>query len=134
MAKEFSRAQRVADYLQRELAGLIQREVRDPRVGMVSITGVDVSRDIGHAKVHYTVLSADDSSDNIDESTAALNKAAGFLRSQLSRDSSMRSVPQLRFYFDESVGRGRYLEDLIGKAADADRALGLRADDADQEG
>ena len=133
MAKEFSRAQRVADYLQRELAGLIQREVRDPRVGMVSITGVDVSRDIGHAKVHYTVLSVDDSSDNIDESTAALNKAAGFLRSQLSRDSSMRSVPQLRFYFDASVGRGRYLEDLIGKAADADRALGLRSDDAEQE-
>ena len=60
-----------------------------------------------------------------------LNKAAGFLRSQLSRDSSMRSVPQLRFYFDASVGRGRYLEDLIGKAADADRALGLRNDDGE---
>lgn len=134
MAKEFSRAQRVADYLRRELAGLIQREVRDPRVGMVSITGIDVSRDIGHAKVHYTVLSTDDSDESIAESTAALNKASGFLRTQLSRDSAMRSVPQLRFYFDESVGRGRYLEDLIGKATDADRALGLRSDDADKEG
>jgi ribosome-binding factor A len=133
MAKEFSRAQRVADYLQRELAGLIQREVRDPRVGMVSITGVDVSRDIGHAKVHYTVLSVDESDDNIAESTAVLNKASGFLRTQLSRDSAMRSVPQLRFYFDESVGRGRYLEDLIGKATDADRARGLSSDDADPE-
>ena len=122
----------MADYLQRELASLIQREIRDPRVGMVSITGVDVSRDLGHAKVYYTVLSADDS-DDIEESTAVLNKAAGFLRSQLSRDSSMRSVPQLRFYFDTSVGRGRYLEDLISKAADADRALGLRADDPDSE-
>jgi ribosome-binding factor A len=132
MAKEYSRTSRVADHLQRELAGLIQREVRDPRVGMVSITGVDVSRDMGYAKVYYTVLSADED-DDIEESTAVLNKAAGFLRSQLSRDSSMRSVPQLRFYFDSSVGRGRYMEDLIGKAAQADRALGLRDDDADTE-
>jgi ribosome-binding factor A len=131
MAKEYSRTSRVADHLQRELAGLIQREVRDPRVGMVSITGVDVSRDIRHAKVHYTSLDVDGSDDNNEELTAVLNKAAGFLRSQLSRDSSMRSVPQLRFYFDASVGRGRYLEDLIGKAADADRALGLRNDDGE---
>ena len=132
MAKEYSRTQRVADHLQRELAGLIQREVRDPRLAMVSITGVDVSRDMGYAKVHYTVLSTDDS-DDIEEATAVLNKAAGFLRRQLSRDSSMRSVPQLRFYFDASVGRGRFLEDLISKATDADRALGLRADEPDSE-
>jgi ribosome-binding factor A len=122
MAREFTRSQRVADYLQRELSGIIQREVRDPRVGMISVTGVDVSRDIGHAKVHYTVLGAD-SSDDAKESTEVLNKAAGFLRSQLSRDSNMRSVPQLRFYFDNSVGRGRYMEDLIGRAAQADKDL-----------
>lgn len=122
MAKEYSRTQRVADYLQRELAALIQHEVRDPRVGMVSITGVNVSRDLGHAKVYFTVLGCD-SDEEASESTAALNKASGFLRSQLSRDSNMRSVPQLRFYFDSSVGRGRHLEDLIRRAADADRHL-----------
>ncbi len=130
MAKEYARTQRVADYLQRELAGLIQHEVRDPRVGMVSITGVDVSRDLGHARVYYTVMGSD-SSEEAKESTEALNRAAGFLRSQLSRDSSMRSVPQLRFYFDASVGRGRQMEDLIRKAADADRELGLRNGDED---
>ena len=128
MAKEYARTQRVADYLQRELAALIQHEVRDPRVGMVSITGVDVSRDLGHAKVYYTVMSSD-SGDDASESNEALNKAAGFLRSQLSRDSNMRTVPQLRFIFDTSVGRGRDLEDLIRRAADADRELGLRDDD-----
>lgn len=128
MAKEYARTQRVADYLQRELAQLIQREVRDPRVGMVSITGVDVSRDLGHARVYYTVLGSD-SSDEAKESTEALNRAAGFLRSQLSRDSSMRSVPQLRFYFDASVGQGRHMEDLLRRAASADRELGLRADE-----
>ena len=128
MAKEYSRTERVADYLQRELAGLIQHEVRDPRVGMVSITGVNVSRDLGHAKVYYTSLESD-SSEEAAETTEALNRAAGFMRSALSRDSSMRSVPQLRFYFDSSVGRGRDLEELIRRAADADRELGLRDDD-----
>ena len=132
MAKEYARTQRVADYLQRELAALIQHEVRDPRVGMVSITGVDVSRDLGHARVYYTLMGAD-SADEATESTEALNKAAGFLRSQLSRDSNMRMVPQLRFYFDASVGRGRNLEDLIRRAADADRELGLRDDESGEE-
>ncbi|MDG2271789.1 MAG: 30S ribosome-binding factor RbfA [Halioglobus sp.] len=127
MAKEYARTQRVADYLQRELALLIQHEVRDPRIGMVSITGVDVSRDLGHAKVYYTALDSN-SSDDASESTEALNRASGFLRSQLSKDSNMRTVPNLRFYFDGSVGRGRNLEDLIQRATDADRELGLQDD------
>ena len=79
MAKEYSRTQRVADHLQRELAALIQHEVRDPRVGMVNITGVNVSRDLGYAKVYYTVLGCD-SGEDASESTEVLNKAAGFLR------------------------------------------------------
>lgn len=77
MAKEYSRTQRVADYLQRELAALIQHEVRDPRVGMVSITGVNVSRDLGHAKIYVTVLGRD-SGEDASDSIEALNKAAGF--------------------------------------------------------
>ncbi len=132
MAKEYARTQRVADYLQRELAALIQHEVRDPRVGMVSITGVNVSRDLGHARVYYTSMGSD-STDEATETTEALNRAAGFLRSQLSRDSSMRSVPQLRFYFDTSVGQGRHMEDLIRRAADSDRELGLREDEGGEE-
>ena len=82
MAKEYARTQRVADYLQRELANLIQHEVRDPRVGMVSITGVDVSRDLGHARVYYTVMGAD-SAEQAGDTTEALNKAAGFLSGAL---------------------------------------------------
>ncbi|MCB1675768.1 MAG: 30S ribosome-binding factor RbfA [Halioglobus sp.] len=128
MAKEFSRTQRVADYLQRELAALIQRELRDPRLGMVSITGASVSRDLAHARVYYTVLGSD-SPEEASECTAVLNKASGFLRSQLSRDAAMRSVPQLRFYYDSSVGQGRRMEELIRQAADADRKLGLRDDE-----
>ncbi len=132
MAREFGRTERVADYLQRELAGLIQREVRDPRVGMVSVTGVSVSRDLGHARVYFTELDVD-SGEEASECTDVLNRAAGFLRSQLARDSNMRSVPRLRFYFDSSVGRGRQMEALIGEAAEADRKLGLREDDPASE-
>lgn len=128
MAKEYSRTQRVADYLQRELAQQIQLELRDPRIGMVSITGVDVSRDLGYAKVYFTRLESD-CAEQSKEVAEVLNKAAGFLRTRLSKDSNMRSVPQLRFYFDSSVGRGREMESLIRRAAEADRELGLRADE-----
>lgn len=122
MAREFSRTQRVADYLQRDLAQLIQHEVRDPRVGMVSITGVDVSRDLGYAKVHFTMLGVDNA-EQAKEAVDVLNKAAGYLRSALSRTSTMRRLPQLRFYFDSSVGRGRDMEALIQRATKADDAL-----------
>ncbi|MDO8861572.1 30S ribosome-binding factor RbfA [Haliea sp. E1-2-M8] len=128
MAKEYSRTQRVADYLQRELAQQIQLELRDPRIGMVSITSVDVSRDLGYAKVYFTRLESD-CAEEAKEVAEVLNKAAGFLRTRLSKDSNMRSVPQLRFYFDSSVGRGREMEDLIRRAAEADRELGLRTDE-----
>ena len=132
MAKEYSRTQRVADHLQRELAGLIQHAVRDPRLGMVSITGVDVSRDLGHAKVYYTLMEADSGAE-AEQATEVLNNAAGFLRSELSRDSSMRSVPRLRFYFDNSVGRGRYMEDLISRASEADRNLDDESSETDED-
>lgn len=120
MAKEYSRTQRVADFLQQELANLIQFEVRDPRVGMVSITAVDVSRDLSHAKVFVTVMGKDNEEEAA-ESLEALNKAAGFLRSQLARSNNARTTPRLKFYFDESVGRGRYLSGLIDKAVTADK-------------
>ena len=87
---------------------------------------------MGHARVYYTVMGTD-STEDAKESTDVLNKAAGFLRSQLSRDSNMRTVPQLRFYFDSSVGRGRDLEDLIQRAARADRDLGLREEDGAED-
>ena len=75
-----------------------------PQVGMVSITGVNVSRDLGHARIYVTVLGCD-TAEEAGDSLEALNKAAGFLRSQLSWDSSMRSVPQLRFYLTAAWAR-----------------------------
>ncbi len=119
MAKEFSRNERIADYLKRELAVLLQRQVRDPRVGMVSITGLALSGDSSFASVFFTVLGKEQRA-QAEETQCALNQAAGFLRSRLASDSRMRKVPQLRFVFDNSVGRGAYLEDLIERAVTAD--------------
>jgi ribosome-binding factor A len=86
---------------------------------MVSITAADVSRDLSHARIYFTLLGSDTSED-AKPTTDVLNNAAGFLRSALARDASMRSVPRLRFIFDTSVGRGRDLEALISRATEAD--------------
>ena len=128
MAREFSRQERLGDYLRRELAGLIQRELRDPRLGMVSITAVRVSRDMAHAQVFVTLLEGD-SEEEAKPGVEVLNGAAGFLRSALARDATMRTVPRLRFRFDSSIGRARNLQALIvrAKAADARHHAGGRA-------
>ena len=130
MAREFSRTHRIRDFLKKELATLIQQEMRDPRVGMVSITDVEVSRDLSHAKVFCTLLGKD-SEEEAKESVAVLNQAAGFLRSQIARMNNARTTPRLRFYFDSSVLRGQQLSGLIDKAVSADRAMA--SDDADIE-
>ncbi|MBH3429909.1 30S ribosome-binding factor RbfA [Pseudomonas alkylphenolica] len=119
MAKEYSRTQRIGDQMQRELAQLIRREVKDPRVGLVTITAVDVSRDVGHAKVYITVM-GQDSAEDIKQSLKVLNAAAGFLRMQLGKEMKLRSVPQLHFHYDESVTRGAHLSALIERAVAED--------------
>ena len=115
MAREFGRPQRVADFLRKELSQLIQKEVRDPRLGMVSVTDVEVSRDLTHAKIFVTFLGCEDK-ESVKEPLKALNGAAGFLRSMIARSTTMRTTPSLRFYFDDSVLRGSHLSALIDKA------------------
>ena len=94
MAKEFSRSQRVGAQIQRELAELIQFEVKDPRVGLVTVSAVEVTRDMAYAKVFITML---DSEHGVDEVLAALNHAAGFLRRELGKRMKLRITPQLTF-------------------------------------
>ncbi|MEX6504249.1 30S ribosome-binding factor RbfA [Pseudomonas zhanjiangensis] len=120
MAKDYSRTQRIGDQMQRELAQLIRREVKDPRLGLVTITAVEVSRDVGHAKVFITVMAAEDAADSVAQSLKVLNDAAGFLRMQLGKAMKLRSVPQLHFHYDESVLRGAHLSALIERAVAED--------------
>jgi ribosome-binding factor A len=103
------RPQKVADLIQRELSDLLRRDVRDPHVGMVTLTSVDVAPDLSHAKVFFTILDKQKQG----ETTKALQRAAGFLRSQLSHRMNMYTTPALRFVYDESVERGDRLSRLI---------------------
>ena len=120
MPREFSRASRIADQIQRDLSGLIRQEVKDPRVGLVTITAVEVTRDLSHAKVYVSSLAE---VAVIEQSVEALQHAAGFLRSQLGRRLKVRSVPQLQFLYDASVERGVRLSHLIDEAVASDSKL-----------
>lgn len=120
MAKDYSRTQRVGDQMQRELALLIQREVKDPRLGMVTITAVNVARDLGHATVYITTMDKD-SPEDVALTLDILSQASGFLRSQLGKAMKIRTIPQLHFLYDESIVRGSMLSALIDKAVAEDR-------------
>lgn len=119
--REFKRTDRVADQLQKELAVLIQREVKDPRLGMVTVSGATVSRDLGYADIYVTLLGEQDP-ERIKENLQVLKRASGFLRSQIAKRIKLRHVPELRFHFDESVVRGQHLSSLIDEAVSSDRA------------
>jgi ribosome-binding factor A len=122
MAKEFERTQRVSHFLHEELARLLQTTVRDPRLQGVNVTGVEVNRDLSHAKVFFTLIE-DAPPEQLSDASAALSAVSGFLRSQLAKISSMRTVPRLSFRFDESVGRGRHMESLLREVREADALL-----------
>ncbi len=131
MAREFSRTQRVAEQLQRDLAQLIQQEVKDPRLGLVTVNGVKISKDLSYADVYVTILGSDESDEQISTSVKILNRAAGFLRGRAAKMIKLRVMPQLRFHYDASVSRGNYLSSLINKAVAEDRQR--QGDDTDSD-
>lgn len=113
MPREYPRKLRVGELLQHELAELILREVKDPRVQRVTVTEVDVSPDLSHARVLISVLGAEGPQTEV---VQALNHAAGFLRHELGRRLKLRSIPELRFSYDEVPERAAHLEALIARA------------------
>ena len=119
MAKEFNRTDRVADQIQRELATLIQFEVKDPRVGMVTITAVEVSREFEYARVYFTVLG--DSAVR-DATIKGLTHAAGFLRRELAHRLKLRTTPELQFVYDQSIENAAKMSELISTAIASDQA------------
>ncbi|MDN6181004.1 MAG: 30S ribosome-binding factor RbfA [Halomonas subglaciescola] len=131
--REFQRTDRVADQLQKELAVLIQREVKDPRLGMVTVSGVTVSRDLGYADVYVTLLGEQDP-ERVKENLYALKRAGGFLRSQVARRVKLRHVPELRFHYDESIVRGQHLSSLIDEAVQSDRERSAAGENEDESG
>jgi ribosome-binding factor A len=117
MPRDFPRSRRIAEQIQRELSEVIRVELKDPRVGMITLTDVEVTADGEHAKVFFTVLGEPS---RIDQATEGLQHAAGYLRSQLARRLNVRVVPQLQFKYDPSVERGARLSQLIDQAVAED--------------
>ena len=115
MPKEYSRSERVADFIKREVALLLQRELRDPRVSNANVNAVIVSRDMSMAKIYVTFFDKE-TAEEAKQAVEVLNGAAGFIRSQVGSQHSMRSTPKLRFYFDDSVRQGEHLSNLIDRA------------------
>ncbi len=116
MDRDFGRHDRVAALLRRELAQLIQRQVKDPRVGEVTVTDVEVTGDLSLAKVY--VASADETT--LPESVAGLKRAGGYLRRELGQRLTLRMVPELRFLADDSAQRGDHIESLLKSVLPAD--------------
>ena len=135
MPREFTRAERVSDAIQQEVSVLICDSIRDPRVGMASVTDVEVSRDLAYAKVYVTFV-GEKSEEEIEEAIRALNGAASYLRKLLASSVKMRKTPQLNFLFDESGRRGQQLSALIDYAVSSEKNLGniVNDDSVDSQG
>lgn len=121
MPRDYPRHRRVAEQLRRELAELIREHVKDPRLGPVTVTQVDVSRDLGWADIRVAFLAE---TSDCEQRLAILAGAAGFLRRQLGRRMRIRSVPQLRFHYDQSLDQAQHIDRLIAEARAADRSRG----------
>jgi ribosome-binding factor A len=127
--REFPRARRVEEQLKRLLSELVRREVKDPRVGLVTITSVEVSGDLTHANVYFTPFAG------VGDAAAALEAlrhASGFLRHQVRNLMRLRVAPELQFHVDDSVERGARLSALIDDAVGSDKSRHVETD-ADEE-
>lgn len=122
-----NRRRRVAEQIRHELASILMREMKDPRISGVTLTAVEVSSDLEHAKVYFTLLAGE-----TEPVVKALAHAAGFLRSELAQRLRMRTVPRLSFVYDESVERGARLSNLIDQAVEQDRHHHREADNEEE--
>ncbi|QDY40791.1 30S ribosome-binding factor RbfA [Candidatus Pantoea soli] len=123
MAKEFGRPQRVAQELQKEIAIILQREIKDPRLGMmVTVSGVEVSRDLAYAKVFVTFLN-DKDEEAVKNGLKALKEASGYIRILLGKAMRLRIVPELTFFYDNSLIEGMRMSNLVSNVIrnDAER-------------
>ena len=118
MPREYPRARRIEEQLKRLLADLVRREVKDPRVGLITITSVEVSKDLSHANVYFTPFAG---TGDAAAALEALQHAAGFLRHQVRNQMRLRVAPELVFRIDDSVERGARLSALIHDAVESDK-------------
>lgn len=126
MPKEFSRSQRMAEQVRRELAEIVRDEIKDPRMGFLSFTEVRMSRDLSHAVIYCSVFESERQTETIE----ILNRAVGIFRKEIARRIRARIVPTLKFVVDESLTRGAAMDNLISKAIKSDEQYSDSSDDA----
>lgn len=129
MSKEFSRTQRVSGQLQKELALILQREVRDSRIGMVTISDVEVSRDLAYAKVFVTFLCVGDQTP--ESSLAALKEHEVAIRMTLGKRIRLRLTPEVRFVYDDTLVEGMRLSNLVSEVVSQDKARSKNDEEGD---
>jgi len=135
MPKEYSRTSRLGEQIKREVAQMIQFEMKNPKLGMVTLNQVKVAKDLGYADIYFTVMGAKGETDEEirKNTTKLLNEAAGYLRSELAKILRTRITPQLRFHYDETLERGHFLTGLIKQARTEDDARHIDDAAADEE-
>ena len=121
MSREFKRSNRVAQELKKEVAVILQREVKDPRIGMVTVSDVEVSRDLAYAKIFVTFL-FDNDQEAINQGMKGLEKASPYIRSLVGKAMRLRIVPELRFIYDESLVEGMRMSNLVSNVIREDKA------------
>ena len=137
MASNSSRIRKIGDQIQKDLSVIIQREVKDPRVGMVTINDVKVSSDLSYADVYFTCMAfgpqseADAHEQQRQEQEKLLNRAAGFMRTQLAQGLKLRVIPQLRFHYDVIIDTGARVSQLIDEAREQDQKRSGQEQDED---
>jgi ribosome-binding factor A len=125
MPREYPRARRIEEQLKRLLSNLVRREVKDPRVGLITITSAEVSRDLSHANVYFTPFAGEG---DAAAALEALQHAAGYLRHQVRNQMRLRVAPELVFRIDDSVERGARLSALIHDAVESDKRRHVEPD------
>jgi len=132
MAREFARTDRVGQEIQKEVAMIIQREVKDPRLGMVTVSAVEITRDLAYAKIFVTFFTLE--GQNVDQSIEILNEAAGFIRTLLAKRIKARIMPELRFIYDQSMVEGVRMTNLVNKAIAEDESKHQAQTNVEPEG
>lgn len=120
MAREFSRTQRVSQEMQKEIAIILQREIKDPRLIMTTVSDVEVSRDLAYAKVYVTFLN-DENENAVKEGLKVLQEATGFIRMLLGKAMRLRIVPELTFFYDRSLVDGMRMSNLVNDVIKQDQ-------------
>lgn len=136
MAREFSRTQRVSQEIQKEIAIILQREIKDPRVGMATVSGVDLSRDMAYATVFVTFLNfmdEDQNSEQVKTGIKVLNDISGYIRSLLGKEMRLRIIPELKFEYDSSLVEGMRMSNLVTSVVKHDDERRVNPDDSKED-